>query len=72
MWAFKFVTSDFESPGRYGKIHYKFNEPAVELYPSPAYDGQCAKGIHVIPEGNEDSMELYYSLMLWYEVHYQA
>ena len=49
MWAFKFVTDKYESPGGYDIIHYKFGETIEVTDYAPAEDGQCARGIHVIP-----------------------
>lgn len=49
MLCFKFVTKDYESPGHYGSLIYKFNEPVEVDYYAPASEGQRVAGIHVMP-----------------------
>jgi hypothetical protein len=57
MQVVKFVTGDFKSPGLYGKLDYsKFGIP-IEVEADLKENGQCAKGIHVIPISEDVNLE---------------
>jgi hypothetical protein len=57
MQVIKFVTKDFKSPGRYGKLDYSNFGIPIEVESDPKEKGQCAKGIHVVPINKDADLE---------------
>jgi hypothetical protein len=57
MQVIKFVTKDFKSPGRYGKLDYSKFGIQIEVETDSKEHGQCARGIHVVPINEDADLE---------------
>jgi hypothetical protein len=70
MKVIKFVTEDFKSPGWHGQLDYSNFGIPIEIETDPKENGQCARGIHVVPISEDANLEnvLFTNTMILLEV----